>query len=155
AAGLPARALDEAPLPQQAHQLGYIGDRQSLGRADLRDRCGGVRIAGHPEQAPQAVFFLRAQFHGVPLKPPAAPPRRPPRSPLGSKPIPGAHIIPSCSFAPSLIRLGSHGGSQTSSSRASVTPSTARVLASTSTGSSPATGQLGAVSVIRTSTRPS
>ena len=47
------------------------------------------------------------------------------------------------------------GGSQTSSTFASVTPGTAFTFASTSPGREPATGQAGAVSVIFTSTTPS
>ena len=47
------------------------------------------------------------------------------------------------------------GGSQTTSTFAPVTPSTALIFVSTSPGSEPATGQAGAVSVIFTSTKPS
>jgi hypothetical protein len=62
---------------------------------------------------------------------------------------------PSSRRAASDIREASQGGSQTSSTSASVTPSTVRSLASTSPGMTPATGQLGAVRVIWIRTMPS
>ena len=58
----------------------------------------------------------------------------------------------SASRASSVIRLGSHGGSQTVSTSHDVTPFTAMIASCTITGSSCAEGQPGAVSVISTFT---
>src|SRR5262249_50454336 len=61
---------------------------------------------------------------------------------------------PSWSRAASDIRLWSHGGSNVTSTRTSVTPGTARALRSTSSGNDCAAGQPAAVSVMRTATAP-
>ena len=63
--------------------------------------------------------------------------------------------IPSANLAASDMRALVHGGSNTNSSFTSVTPGTARTARSTSPGSVPATGQLGAVNVMRIATLPS
>ena len=62
----------------------------------------------------------------------------------------GAQSIPSSSLASSLIRSGPQGGDQTSLTRTSETPGTARIVASTSPGMLAATGQAGVVRVIST-----
>jgi hypothetical protein len=62
----------------------------------------------------------------------------------------GRHSMPSSSRASSLIRSGPQGGVQTSLTRTSLTPGTARIAASTSPGMLAATGQAGVVNVIST-----
>src|SRR3990172_7811771 len=62
--------------------------------------------------------------------------------------------IPSCSLAASVMRSLVHGGSQTSSTAAALTPGTALTASSTVAGKVWATGQPGAVSVICTRTSP-
>ena len=59
-----------------------------------------------------------------------------------------------CNRAASDIFSGVQGGSQTTSTLTLFTPGTARILASTSGGSDPATGQAGDVRVMRTFTSP-
>ncbi len=61
---------------------------------------------------------------------------------------------PNASMAASDMRSLDHGGSKVNSSLTSVTPGTARIACSTEAGSDPATGQFGAVKVIRTDTLP-
>src|SRR5579885_2233477 len=67
--------------------------------------------------------------------------RKPPRGEVG-------YSSPSSSFASSLMRSRVQGGVQVSLTRASVTPSTAPTASFTWSGSAPATGHAGVVSVI-------
>src|SRR5262249_41002300 len=117
---------------QRAQQLRAVGLGNSFGFADLRDRHQASPRDLH--QATDPVFFVRAQFH---------------RS-LFTLTVSKPRSNPSSSFAASDIMDRSHGGSNTSSTLASVMPGTSRSLCSTCPGRIPATGQFGAVSVIRT-----
>src|SRR5581483_4023812 len=58
----------------------------------------------------------------------------------------------SCSLASSLMREGSHGGSNTSSTRQDFTSGISSTASSTQPGMSPATGQPGAVRVMSMTT---
>src|SRR5208283_1056418 len=93
---------------------------------------------GDADQTADAVFFVGGELHR-----------------LCSLAIGIMSSMPSASLAASDMRALVHGGSKTSSSLTPVTPGTARTARSTSPGSVPATGQLGAVSVMRIATLPS
>src|SRR5579883_247630 len=109
----PSNARDEPVLPQRAEQLRGVGLRNSLRPADFwnRDRSSPADL----HQAPESVFFVRAEFHFRFVTFTTSKPRSNPNS----------------SFAASDIRDRSHGGSHTSSTFASVIPGTARTAAST------------------------
>src|SRR5437899_428168 len=133
AADLAASALDEAAAPQHTQQFRGVGFRHPFRLADLGDGQASARaLVGQPEQTAQTVFFVRIQLHFLPMR------------------VTGiTSSIPSASFAASDILSFVHGGSNTRSSFTPVIPGTAATFACTSAGSVPATGQLGAVSVMR------
>src|SRR4051794_8040671 len=135
---LTAGRLDEATLAKDAQDLRGISRRDTFGLADFGN---GQTLCGKPgvtetNQTAQTVLFVCGQFHRFSLA------------------IGMISSSPSASLAASDIRSLDHGGSNVSSSLTSVTPGTARTARSASPGRVPATGQFGAVRVIRRSTLP-
>src|ERR1035437_3553694 len=132
-----ARRFDESALAEHPQDLGRVGGRNSLRLAHFGNRQGAApaRVTD-ADQAAQAVLFIGAQLHRRSLA-------------MGMM-----SSIPIASLAASLMRAFVQGGSKVSSNFTPVTPGTARAARSTSAGRLPATGQLGAVSVMRMATCP-
>jgi hypothetical protein len=92
---LSTNTLDESTAPHDAHDLCDVWWSDAFGVADFFDRERFGRTAtGKLQQATQTVFFQRAELHG--------------------------YIIPSSSLAASDIISMVHGGSQTTSTFASL-----------------------------------
>src|SRR5450759_4893488 len=134
---LAARRFDKSALAEHAQDLGRVGGGNSLGLTHFGNRqAATLARVTDADQAAQAVFFIGAQLHRRSLA----------MGMMSSMPI--------ASLAASDMRALVQGGSKTSSSLTPVTPGTARAARSTSAGRLPATGQLGAVRVMRMATCP-
>jgi hypothetical protein len=132
-----ALGLHETALAEHAQDLGGIGRGDAFGLAHFGNReASALARVADADQAAQAVFFVGAQLH------------------RGSLAMGMRSSMPSISLAASDIRSFDQGGSKVRSILTPVTPGTARMARSTSAGKLPATGQLGAVRVMRMADLP-